>query len=173
MADGIKNPVNLAFIVSSLMGDIFDLTQKTYDTIATAAYALDNDAGFDFTLGKFTYAGEKMRTFMDKLNFSAMIIDYGLAETFAGILGATNTIESAAISLGANGTVSISGQKIDQAAPANVQIETPDLAVMEAVYNTQLGVIAVEGVADLVNAGFGIAGFVNTGSPTKIIQEAL
>jgi hypothetical protein len=107
--------------MSALIGDIFDLTQQIYKTIALAAKN-----------------AKKGPEYYDKLNYSAMIVDYGLGEVFAGILVATQTLQSANISLKSNGEIVMSGEQLTQKSIKNVAVNTPSGPIQQAAYVAQM-----------------------------------
>jgi hypothetical protein len=158
---GIKNNLNVASLVSSLMGDIFDISQTVYDTLQTTWRGWET-AKYDFGDGHYISSGQAGRDFRDKLNYSAMVIDYGLAELFAGILAATTTVQSATINLSSRGDLSLSAQSITQVTSAEEkQVSTPTLAVQEAVNVVEMGILAAEFGKLGINIAYGIKARVN------------
>ncbi|MDR1031276.1 MAG: hypothetical protein LBL76_10460 [Treponema sp.] len=132
-----KNPANIAAVFSALIGDIFDLTQTVYGTLENQWQV--SDAEYTFGDGRYISRGQAEREFRDKLNYSALVVDYGLAEIFAGVLGAAASIQSASISLTSAGQVSISGEKLDCSFPVEAKtVATPSLAVQEGIYTAEL-----------------------------------
>jgi hypothetical protein len=152
----LKNNLNIATLVSSLMGDIFDMSQTVYDVLQTTKRGF-HKAEYDFGDGRYISSGQSGRDFRDHLNFAAMVTDYGLAEIFAGLLAATATVQSAAINLSTRGEMSLSGQsvKLDISESAD-QIATPSLAIQEAIHTTELLLILPTFTKTTVNIVYGI-----------------
>jgi hypothetical protein len=158
---GIKNNLNLATLISSLMGDIFDISQTVYDTLQTTWRGWEK-AKYDFGDGRYISSGQAGRDFRDKLNYAAMVTDYGLAEIFAGLLALTATIESATINLSSRGDVSLSGTNFTLAVPAQeTVVSTPSLAVQEAINVVEMAVTAADLGKTGVNIAYGIKARVN------------
>ncbi|MDR2663470.1 MAG: hypothetical protein LBC31_10790 [Treponema sp.] len=158
---GIKNNFNIATLVSSLMGDIFDISQSVYDTLQTTWRGWDS-AKYDFGDGRFISSGLPGRDFRDKLNYAAMVTDYGLAEIFAGILAATATVQSAGINLSSRGDVSLSGLSITNTFSNRENYSaTPSLAIQEAVNIFEMSAAAAEFGKLGINIAYGIKARVN------------
>lgn len=152
---GLKNPLNLATLISSLMGDIFDISQVVYDTLQTSWRGFSKGK-YDFGDGRYVSSGQAGRDFRDKLNYAAMVTDYGLAEFFAGLLAATATVQSATINLSSRGDLSLSGQTISQTvAVEEKEVATPSLAVQEAIHTAELVFTAAEFGKVAVNIAYG------------------
>jgi hypothetical protein len=98
-AGKVKNDRDWAKIFSDLFEKIFGMVDAVIDVAETALTA--NNPW-----------GSGHRKAMDDLNFSAQIIQYTLADIFAGLLALTWTAQSANIKLTANGELGIGGQKI-------------------------------------------------------------
>jgi hypothetical protein len=157
----IKNNLNLATVVSSLMGEIFDISQSVYDTLQTTWRGWDKGK-YDFGDGRFISSGLPGRDFRDKLNYSAMVTDYGLAELFATLLAATATTQSAGINLSSRGAVSISGQYFDTVfSQEEKAVATPSLAIQEAINIFELAAVAAELGKWGVDVAYGIKARVN------------
>jgi hypothetical protein len=167
---GIKNSLGLATVVSSLMGDIFDISQTVYDTLQTTWRGWD-DAKYDFGDGRYISSGLPGRDFRDKLNYSAMVTDYGLAELFATLLAATATVQSAGINLSSRGEVSISGQTISQiASQEDKNLATPSLAIQEGINVMEMAITAAEFGKLGVNIAFGIKARVNAANEESKLE---
>lgn len=157
----IKNNLNIASLVSSLMGDIFDISQTVYDTLQTTWRGWDT-AKYDFGDGRYISIGQGGRDFRDKLNYAAMVTDYGLAELFAGLLAMTATVQSASINLSSRGELSLSAQSIsDLSSIEEKSVATPSLAVQEAVYWVEVAATAAKLGKWGVNLAYGIKARVN------------
>jgi hypothetical protein len=159
----IKNNVNVAALLSALMGEIFDITATVFDTIelvqavAPSVSNSDNGAKYDFATNAYISSGQASREFRDKLNYSAFVVDYGLAELFAGILAATATVQSAGAAFSSRGDVSIYGSTIKSIfSGEDKEAATPSLAIQEAIYDIQLGASAAEFAGWAVQFGFNI-----------------
>jgi hypothetical protein len=140
----IKNNLNLATVVSMLMGDIFDISQNVYDTLQTCWRGWEEQT-YDFGTGRYIHVGDAARDFRDKLNYAAMVTDYGLAEIFAALLAATATTQSASVNLSSRGDVSILGQTISSARIGEDKaVATPTLAIQEGIYTAKLALSAGE-----------------------------
>jgi hypothetical protein len=114
------------------------MTQKVYETLNTVQL-YDSDESL-FVLGRYTYSGQKMKDFHDKLNYSAMVVDYGLMELFSGFLLATPSLQSASISLASCGQMTLQAESLVMSALANqTEALTPSLAVQEGLYTANPG----------------------------------
>jgi hypothetical protein len=156
MAGEGKNAANTAYVIMSLIGDIFDMTEKVYETLDKVVM-YDSDEAVA-VLGRYTYSGQKMKDFHDKINYSAMVVDHGLMEIFAGYLLTTPSLQSASINLGSRGSVSITGQSV--AIPvleSNTESETPTLAIQEGLYTAKLALATGEIAALGIKIGFGVS----------------
>jgi hypothetical protein len=142
-----KDSVNTAAKMSALIGDIFDLTQATYNVVAKA-YAFQAATGDVVVTSK---------NFNDRLNFSAMIIDYGLAEIFGVILATTKTLQSAAISLSSTGLIVLKGEGINEAKVKSTDVSTLTPSLTESFYNVEIAGAGLEMLASLVNMSVDIA----------------
>jgi hypothetical protein len=170
----MKNNANVALVVSSLMGEIFDMTQSVFDTLETTWRGWEQ-AEYDFSRSgstRYISNGHWTQDFRNKLNYSAMVTDYGLAELFAGLLAATATIQSAGINLSSMGEVVISGAKVTQpAAEDMVEVATPSLAVQEASNVVDLLVTGAELGILGVNIAYGIKARVNAANEKPELEE--
>ncbi|MDR1247994.1 MAG: hypothetical protein LBK63_01710 [Treponema sp.] len=159
------NNLSVATVVSSLMGEIFDMSQAVFDTLE-ANWRGWEEAQYDFSRSgstRYVSGGSWTLDFRNKLNYSAMVTDYGLADLFAGLLAATTAVQSAGINLSSRGAVSISGQYLVSMFSQNKEaVATPSLAVQEAINIGEmiaftaelgkLGVNIVSGITARVNA---------------------
>jgi hypothetical protein len=144
MSTTTKNNLNLATVVSMLMGDIFDISQNVYDTLETFWRGWESQT-YDYGTSRYVGPGDAARDFRDKLNYAAMVTDYGLAEIFSALLAATVTTQSASVNLSARGDVSISGQVISAVAVGeNKAVATPTLAVQEGIYTAKVALAVGE-----------------------------
>jgi len=161
----VKNSTNLSFAIGSLISEIFDMTQKVYDALESSrrismrygvAHKASNDAHYLFNNGlmKWVTHGQMERDFNDNLNFSAFIVDYGLAETFAAVLAVGGELESASLNLTMAGDVTITGQKLKKGfLEENVDVATPSFAVQEGVYTAQIVMTIAQLAAKAVDIG--------------------
>jgi hypothetical protein len=167
MAGPIKCNTGLATVIMGLIGDIFDITSKVYETLDKVTL-YDSDES-QFIMGRYTYSGQKMKDFHDKLNYSAMVVDYGLAEMFSGFLLLTDALQSASVSLASRGQLSLSGQELVM--PTSVQessLATPSLAVQEGLYTAKMIMAGAEVAASLTK---GIFGAIQLGKEAKEESE--
>jgi hypothetical protein len=154
MAGEGKNSANAAFVIMSLIGDIFDMTEKVYETLDKVVM-YDSDEAIA-VLGRYTYSGQKMKDYHDKLNYSAMVADYGLMEVFATFLCTTPCLQSASINLGSRGAVTVSGQSVTiPVLESNTDAATPTLAVQEGLYSAKVVLASGEIAAQVIKLGFG------------------
>jgi hypothetical protein len=133
----VKDNTNVAEIMSGLISDIFDLTQAVYKCISKG-YAADSHDSSD------------SQAFNDALNYSAMMVDYGLAEIFAAVLLLTCTLQSASVKLTSTGNLILSGSAIKQNMISEVRVNTPTAAGVEGFY-------VAEGILALVEVGLYVA----------------
>jgi hypothetical protein len=154
MAGESKNAASTAFVIMSLIGDIFDMTEKVYEALdKVVMYDSDETVA---VLGRYTYSGQAMKDFHDKLNYAAMVADYGLMETFATFLCTTPCLQSASINLGSRGSLSLAAQSLTMPQlESNTEAETPTLAVQEGVYKAKVVLASGELLALGVKIGFG------------------
>jgi hypothetical protein len=156
MADPVlKNNIDLASVIMGLIGDIYDITSKVYETL-DKVMLYDDDEATLFVLGRYTYSGQKMKDFHNKLNYSAMVVDYGLAEVFSGFLLLTGCLQSSSINLGSRGQLSLSAQEIVM--PSSVKessLATPTLVVQEGMYIAKMILASGEILALGTKAVFG------------------
>lgn len=157
----VKGNETVAKIMSDLLNEIFEMVDNVIDLIEDILTAHPGKAS--------------RRVIVDDLNFAAMVAGYTLADTFAGILAATFTVESASINLNSNGETAIAGAKLTHACSLeDKSVQTPTTAVKE-------NVSTVEKVANLIPkiAKYGtmaaafIADLVPSGSTSSEDQEEL
>jgi hypothetical protein len=164
----------MATLVSSLMGQIFDMTQSVFDAIETG-YRGWEDAEYDFSRSgstRYIPNGYWTQDFRDKLNYSAMVTDYGLAEIFSTLLCASGTVQSAGINLSSTGTLSLSGANFQNVcAVKNTTVATPSLAVQEAANGIEIGIVAGELGALGMNVAYGIKARVNASDEEPELED--
>ncbi|MDR2759472.1 MAG: hypothetical protein LBB78_08825 [Spirochaetaceae bacterium] len=164
-----KNDNNLATIIASLVGDIFDMAQTVYDTLET--YKKDWIKRDDFGDGRYISSGQPEREFRDKLNYAAMVTDYGLMELFATFLGTTITMQSANISLSSRGDINLSAQSIAHSnLVENKDVATPSLSVKEAIYTGKVLATGVELGKWGVNLAYGIKNRVDAAAKNPTLE---
>lgn len=171
----LKNAINLAALISALMSDIFDISQTVYDTLQTTKRGWDTKS-YDFGDGRYISSGQANRDFRDKLNYAAMVTDYGLAEIFAGLLAATGTVQSASISLSSRGDLNLSAQIIAATqVMENRQVLTPSFAMQEVIYDVGLAKTFAELSKWGVSLSYGIKARVSSTATADVgpVLEAL
>jgi hypothetical protein len=156
------------------MGQLFDLTQTAYDSIE-AGFRGWEQAQYDFSRSgstRYVSTNHWTQDFRDKLNYSAMVCDYGLAEIFATLLSASATIQSANINLSSTGAVTVSGASWMNTAPNNgEEVNTPSLVVQEVANGIEIGIVAGELGSQIVNLTFGIKARVNAADDTPELED--
>jgi hypothetical protein len=149
------------------MGEIFDITEKIFEFTEKRLISMD----YNFDLARFTSQGEASREIRNKLNFSAMCVDYGLAEIFAGVLSLCSTIQSASINLTSMGDVLLSGSKLKKIGIREDDVVTPTLAIQENVNMVELGGLFGEFSIWAAELGFGIKELVETTAESEEAAE--
>jgi hypothetical protein len=156
-----KDPTDRAAIMNALISDIFDLTSQVYDTISKQ-YAERSASGESF----------EMQVINSNLNFSAMIIDFGLADIFSGILAIPKSQVSSSIKLSSTGDMIFTADNTNMSATIKkTDVKTATPAIQQGAYTVDM-IAAVVGIASSsVNFGLDIATAAKKGQ--KKSKEAL
>jgi hypothetical protein len=176
---------NLVFAATELMATIFDTTESVYATIEANKRLkdkfgkLDEHEGYaySYATGTFYAFGKNESRFLDKLNYSAWVIDYTLAETFSLLFATLKTIVPPSMVFNPNGSVTTTASKFQKCyMEAEEEVGTPSPGIREIVYIAEQGMALAKAGAFLTNTIGGIIAKVKAGVPDDDdppVEEAL